>query len=832
MNKKISFIILIALLAMFSISAASASDENVTDALTTQTADEIPDVSLETGENSSDVTDIDENSSAISTTDEEVLEIDSDNVILNAGKVTMNSVLAASNNVKNYYNNHGVLPNTVNVGSTTFTIHEFYYLMSKATALLAKSDYSMIDPITGVKGPSSKCTDTVYSAAVTYKTYVAIANEAVSYISKNRKVANYVNTVAGKIAYEDYVLILARALAYQYNNGELPNYVSFYSNDPSKVKYDEEGELNAFGLYGKKVWIDADGGSDAIKWKIANALKELGWDVYVGDTYANAHWEDYLNAKPGYVLINIYNGFCAGTMRELVSDSIQSLLKTKHVVCVPVWDTSGWTEGMAPYRYGDFSGYSAKRAWDDDFSPLDPSIEDVDDFFRFYGVTYCAGPTVEMIIDQFVKGGYYASKGETGIFIGDILTAAASLNDALASGLRPEKISVGGTYYSTPQFLYLMASATVLIDAGKLGTRIQPVSAAAASGIAHSATGQLPKSQYVNVASEVARYISTNNRAPGYVSSNLGKIGYSELVDAFSRILTYYKNHDALPNQVLIQPGTNLVAKYENKNIVATVKDNNGKAVKGIKVGFAINGKVNYVVTDANGQAKYSLANWPENVYTATVRAYGNDAYADSNKNTITFNTGDKEQVKIYLRNALYFALETKIVQVTLWDSHSKPLAGKTVHIELNEYGLKYTGVTDKNGDAFIRVGVGFGVHEATVSFDGDGTYYTCSKTGSIRVIKETPSVMVRGVDSEFKVRDNPKIVKVHLRDRYDKPLLENSKIIIKMNGVTYIGFTDANGIASIKIDLNKAGTFNAQVMYGGNSAYNAVTRDIKIVVK
>ena len=120
-------------------------------------------------------------------------------------------------------------------------------------------------------------------------------------------------------------------------------------------------------------------------------------------------------------------------------------------------------------------------------------------------------------------------------------------------------------------------------------------------------------------------------------------------------------------------------------------------------------------------------------------------------------------------------------------------------------------------------------MHDATVSFDGDDQYFGSGKSGYIRVIKQTPSVMVRGADSMFKATNPLKIIKVHLRDRYDQPLIANSKIVLKLNGKTYVGFTDAEGVARIAINSNTVGTFTAQAMYGGNSAVNAVTKDIKI---
>ena len=275
---------------------------------------------------------------------------------------------------------------------------------------------------------------------------------------------------------------------------------------------------------------------------------------------------------------------------------------------------------------------------------------------------------------------------------------------------------------------------------------------------------------------------------------------------------------------------TKLNATYDakSKNIIATVKDTGGNPISGLNVNFAIDDGKN-ITTDADGQAKYSTANLPDGTYNVNVQAYGNETYKDSNKQTVKFTIENKKQTKIFLRNALYFVTQTKMVQVTLWDENNQPLANKTVCIKA--YDSIWKGITDENGNAYIRVGIGFGVHNATVSFEGDDQYNASNRSGYIRVIKQTPSVMVRGADSQFKANDPNKIVKVHLRDRDNKPLPEGSKITFKLNGKTYVGTTDNNGVANIKININKVGTFNAQAMYAGNSAYNAVTRDIKIKI-
>ena len=172
---------------------------------------------------------------------------------------------------------------------------------------------------------------------------------------------------------------------------------------------------NPYGNKAKKIWINADNGSGSMKSAVANVLKNKGWDVHVGRTGSNVHYEDYFNVTNDYqCYATLYNGFCAGTIREAYSDSIQNTLKKKGVVLVVMWDTSGWTnpQGMQPYRNGDFSGYNAGRAWDDNFSSSDPSINNVAGWLKSKGAIYCASPTAEGIVDQFLKGGYFKSVGQ------------------------------------------------------------------------------------------------------------------------------------------------------------------------------------------------------------------------------------------------------------------------------------------------------------------------------------------------------------------------------------------------------------------------------------
>ena len=165
----------------------------------------------------------------------------------------------------------------------------------------------------------------------------------------------------------------------------------------------------------KKIWINADNGSCGMKNSIANLLKSKGWTVKNAGCCSNCHYSDYFNVTSDYgVYATLYNGFCAGTVREAYSSSIQNTLKKKGVQLVIMWDTSDWTnpQGMKPYRYGDFTGYNAGRAWDDNFSSSDPSIKNVSQWLKNNNAVYCCGPTADDIVKQFLAGGYFKYAGK------------------------------------------------------------------------------------------------------------------------------------------------------------------------------------------------------------------------------------------------------------------------------------------------------------------------------------------------------------------------------------------------------------------------------------
>ena len=140
------------------------------------------------------------------------------------------------------------------------------------------------------------------------------------------------------------------------------------------------------------------------------------------------------------------------------------------------------------------------------------------------------------------------------VSVSDIVAAANTLAGTIKSKSSiPATVNVGGVSYTAPQFLYLMGRAIENINAGKASTQIEAISVSAADNPSGSvSSGDLTMAQYLDVASRVCSFISTNGQAPNYASSSLGNIKYDSLVDIFARTLEYYKSNAKLPASVSI----------------------------------------------------------------------------------------------------------------------------------------------------------------------------------------------------------------------------------------------------------------------------------------
>ncbi|MBR3156567.1 MAG: hypothetical protein IKF13_07110, partial [Methanobrevibacter sp.] len=151
-----------------------------------------------------------------------------------------------------------------------------------------------------------------------------------------------------------------------------------------------------------------------------------------------------------------------------------------------------------------------------------------------------------------------ATSSANTISIKDIIAGASTVKSYYETNKKvPSSVSAGGQTFTTPEFLYLMSQAIYQLgnsnnnDIAIIRGIVDPE-----SPFGDTLNDELYKADYLVVAKNLANYIVKNNQAPNYSSSSLGDIIYYEVVDTFSRILTFYGNNNQLPNYSMVVYGT------------------------------------------------------------------------------------------------------------------------------------------------------------------------------------------------------------------------------------------------------------------------------------
>ncbi len=170
----------------------------------------------------------------------------------------------------------------------------------------------------------------------------------------------------------------------------------------------------------------------------------------------------------------------------------------------------------------------------------------------------------------------------TSISVKNIVSAASSLKNYYETNKKlPSTVTAGGVKFTIPEFLYLMSQAIVQISNSNT-KNIACIGEVSAPGSpsGDDISNDLSQAKYVAAAKKISNHIVTNKKAPNYVSTGLGKIIYSEIVDSFSRILAFYKTNNRLPSYVTIiysssgssQAGTGLNEKNTVSDLTAYLK--------------------------------------------------------------------------------------------------------------------------------------------------------------------------------------------------------------------------------------------------------------------
>ena len=250
----------------------------------------------------------------------------------------------------------------------------------------------------------------------------------------------------------------------------------------------------------------------------------------------------------------------------------------------------------------------------------------------------------------------------------------------------------------------------------------------------------------------------------------------------------------------------NVVMYYKDGTRFAVVlRDIYGNPLANMNVTISINGR-NYVKqSDENGTASLGL-NLESKNYTVVTTFGGNSKYFGTRSNntvSILSTLISKDIVKYYRNGTQFYA--------TVLDFKGNPLANTTVMFNIN--GVFYNKTTDENGTAKLNIWLRPGKYIITIFNLVTGEQAGNNVTVLSKIVENYDLVKYYKNASKFSVK---------ILDSQGYPV-EGTVVTFNINGVFYYRETDANGIASLAINL-RPGKYVITTMYGQYDVGNNVT--------
>ncbi|MGB9938157.1 MAG: pseudomurein-binding repeat-containing protein [Methanobacterium sp.] len=112
----------------------------------------------------------------------------------------------------------------------------------------------------------------------------------------------------------------------------------------------------------------------------------------------------------------------------------------------------------------------------------------------------------------------------------------------------PNYVTIGTQQVKMPDFLYMLVTATTNINGGNMASVSQYSFQNPSSSTETIRSGNIYKSEYLNLANQIKANMESNGAAPPYIDSSLGKIRYESLIYMYSRIVNFYGQNKVLPN--------------------------------------------------------------------------------------------------------------------------------------------------------------------------------------------------------------------------------------------------------------------------------------------
>ncbi|WP_342457715.1 pseudomurein-binding repeat-containing protein [Methanobacterium sp.] len=193
----------------------------------------------------------------------------------------------------------------------------------------------------------------------------------------------------------------------------------------------------------------------------------------------------------------------------------------------------------------------------------------------------------------------YAAAGETKTTINSTSFTVSQITDAAArvkayietNHVLPNYVTIGTTQVKMPDFLRLLTAGLLQLNNGTTTKITLKTVAAPAQSSENITSGNIYKSDYVDLAKRVKTFIDANGITPNYANTNLGKLRYESLIYTYSKILNYYQTNKALPNYVSVKAWSTVTSAVSQARPVYITSDYiNGATTDTNRINAIVNG--------------------------------------------------------------------------------------------------------------------------------------------------------------------------------------------------------------------------------------------------
>lgn len=161
----------------------------------------------------------------------------------------------------------------------------------------------------------------------------------------------------------------------------------------------------------------------------------------------------------------------------------------------------------------------------------------------------------------------------------------------------------------------------------------------------------------------------------------------------------------------------------------------------------------------------------------------------DTQSNDTDSNSNNSDSISIKSKNLVAYYKSKPVYKVQLVNSTGNGVIGKTVKFIIN--GKIYNRITDKDGFASLKINLKSGKHVINIRYNNTSSKQTITLFKSRISSRNVRSVYGRPVGYNLRVVDN-----------YGK-LMKKTLVIFKVDKKVYRKYTNAKGIASLKLNSN-----------------------------